>query len=181
MKLYTVTNNANSCYNGKFNTKEEAQALADKLNDEAIDRGNHQIFYNVELLDFEDDTKKLEQALINYAINEASSEDVAKVLNVDADAIQSALVDFAEEWNEAEEPSDADEVIDKWVEFFMCDDAPTDVELTKHNNGSDYLEWSWRGKYYWVQGEFYVDDSNVLHHTFIAPNGKEFEIVCDYE
>jgi hypothetical protein len=58
MKLYTVINNANSCYNGKFNTKEEAQALADKLNDEAIDRGNHQIFYNVELLDFEDDTKE---------------------------------------------------------------------------------------------------------------------------
>ena len=123
----------------------------------------------------------LEQALIDFAINEASSDDVAQVLNVDADAIQGALVDFAEEWNEAEEPSDADGVIDKWVEFFTCDDQPTDVELTKHNNGSDCLEWAWRGKYYWVQGEFYVDDSNVLHHTFIAPNGKEFEIVCDYE
>ena len=126
-------------------------------------------------------TKELEQALINYAINEASSDDVAQVLKVDADAIQGALVDFAEEWDEAEEPEDGDAVIDKWLGFFTCDDQPTDVELTKHNNGSDCLEWSWRGKYYWAQGEFYVDDSNLLHHTFIAPNGKEIEIVCNYE
>lgn len=123
----------------------------------------------------------LEQALIDYAINEASHEDVAKVLNVDADDIQGALVDFAEEWNEADEPSDADEVIDKWVEFFTCDDQPTDVELTKHNNGSDYLEWTWRGKHYWEQGEFHVDADNNLHNTFYAPNGKAIEIVTPYE
>lgn len=125
-------------------------------------------------------TKDLEQALIDFAINAASGDDVAKVLNVDADAIQGALADFAEEWDEAEEPEEGDAVIDKWVEFFTCDDAPTDVELTKHNNGSDMLEWAWKGKYYWVQGEFYVDDNNVLHHTFIAPNGKEIEIVINY-
>lgn len=123
----------------------------------------------------------LEQALIDYAINEASHVDVAKVLNVDADDIQGALVDFAEEWNEADEPSDADEVIDKWVEFFTCDDQPTDVELTKHNNGSDYLEWTWRGKHYWEQGEFQVDADNNLHNTFYAPNGKAIEIVTPYE
>lgn len=181
MKLYTVINNANSCYTGKFNTKEEAQALADKLNDEAIEQGNHQIFYNVGLVEFEDDTKELEQSLINYAINEANSDDVAEVLNVDADDIQGALVDFAEEWNEADEPSDADAVIDKWVEFFTSDAKVEDVMLSKHGYNDDYLTWTYMGKEYWAEGEFYVDDSSVLHHTFIAPNGKEIEIECDYE
>ena len=60
----------------------------------------------------------IEQALINYAINEASSEDVAQVLKVDADAIKGSLIDFCDEWNEAEEPEDSDAVIDKWVKFF---------------------------------------------------------------
>lgn len=181
MKLYTVTNNANSCYTGKFITKEEAQALADKLNDEAKERGNHQIFYNVGLLDFEDDTKELEQSLINYAINEASSEDVAQVLNVDADAIQGALVDFAEEWNEADEPKDGDAVIDKWVEFFTSNENPTDITLTKGGYGHDTLTWSYMGKSYDCTGEFFIDKNNNLHHTFIAPSGKEIEIVTPYE
>ena len=61
----------------------------------------------------------IEQALINYAINEASSEDVAQVLKVDAEAIQGALVDFKDEWDEADEPEDGDAVIDKWVEILL--------------------------------------------------------------
>ena len=122
----------------------------------------------------------LEQALINYAINEASSEDVAQVLNVDADVIQGALIDFKDEWDEAEEPEDGDAVIDKWVDFFTSNAKAEDVKLTKHGF-NDYLSWTYQGKEYWAQGEFYVDDSNVLHHTFIAPNGKEIEITCDYE
>ena len=126
-------------------------------------------------------TKELEQALINYAINEANSEDVAQVLNVDADAIQGALVDFKDEWDEAEEPEDGDAVIDKWVKFFTSDAKVEDVMLSKHGYNNNYLSWAYQGKEYWAQGEFYVDDSNVLHHTFIAPNGKEIEIVCDYE
>ena len=56
-----------------------------------------------------------------------------------------------------------------------------DVMLSKHGYNNDYLSWTYMGKEYWAQGEFYVDDSNVLHHTFIAPNGKEIEIECDYE
>ena len=123
----------------------------------------------------------IEQALINYAINEASSEDVAQVLNVDADAIQSALVDFKDEWDEADEPEDGDAVIDKWVKFFTSDAKVEDVMLSKHGYNDDYLTWTYMGKEYWAEGEFYVDDSNVLHHTFIAPNGKEIEITCDYE
>lgn len=123
----------------------------------------------------------LEQALIDYAINEASSEDVAKVLNVDADAIQGALVDFAEEWDEAEEPSDADAVIDKWVEFFTSNENPTDITLTKGGYGHDTLTWSYMGKSYDCTGEFFIDKDNNLHHTFIAPSGKEVEIVTPYE
>lgn len=123
----------------------------------------------------------LEQALIDYAINEASSDDVAQVLNVDADAIQSALVDFAEEWNEADEPKDGDAVIDKWVEFFTSNENPTDITLTKGGYGHDTLTWSYMGKDYDCTGEFYVDADNKLHHTFVAPSGREIEIVCDYE
>lgn len=123
----------------------------------------------------------IKQALINFAINEASSEDVAQVLKVDADAIQSALVDFKDEWDEADEPEDGDAVIDKWVKFFTSDAKVEDVMLSKHGYNDDYLTWTYMGKEYWAQGEFYVDDSSVLHHTFIAPNGKEIEIECDYE
>lgn len=126
-------------------------------------------------------TKELEQVLINYAINEASSEDVAQVLKVDADAIKGALIDFKDEWDEAEEPEDGDAVIDKWVKFFTSDAKVEDVMLSKHGYNDDYLTWTYMGKEYWEEGEFYVDDSNVLHHTFIAPNGKEIEIECDYE
>jgi hypothetical protein len=82
-------------------------------------------------------TKELEQVLIDYAINEASSDDVAQVLKVDADAIQGALVDFAEEWNEADEPEDGDAVIDKWGEFFTSDAKVEDVMLTKHGYNDD--------------------------------------------
>ena len=121
-------------------------------------------------------TKELEQALINYAINEASSVDVAQVLNVEADNILDTLLDFRKEWNEAEEPEDADEIIDKYVALFIYDGDVEDVRLTKHHNLGDYLEWIYMGKEYWAQGEFYVDNNNVLHQTFIAPNGKEIEI-----
>ena len=69
----------------------------------------------------------------------------------------------------------------QWVEFFTSDAKVEDVMLSKHGYNDDYLTWTYQGKEYWAQGEFYVDDSNVLHHTFIAPNGKEIEIVCDYE
>lgn len=65
----------------------------------------------------------IEQALINYAINSVSSTEVAQLLNVDANDIQQALNEFNDEWDEADEPSDADAVIDKWVEF-----------LTTHND-----------------------------------------------
>ena len=65
-------------------------------------------------------TKELERVLMNYAINEASSEDVAQILNVDADDIEGALISFGNEWNEANEPEEGDEVIDKWAKFFTC-------------------------------------------------------------
>lgn len=125
-------------------------------------------------------TKDLEQALINYAINEASSEGVAQVLNVDADAIQGALIDFKDEWDEAEEPEDADDVITKWVGFFTSDEYPTDITLTKGSYGHDLLEWSYMGKQYQCEGEFKVTERGNLHHTFIAPNGKEMEVVVNY-
>ena len=56
-----------------------------------------------------------------------------------------------------------------------------DVMLAKHGYNDDYLSWTYKGKEYWAQGEFYVDDCGVLHHTFITPEGKEIEIACDYD
>ena len=124
----------------------------------------------------------LEQALIDYAINECSHVEVAQVLNVNPDAIQSSLVDFKDEWDEADEPKDGDAVIGKWVEFFTSDENPTDITLDKGNyNTGDPLTWSYMGKEYSCTGEFHVDADNKLHHTFVAPSGREIEIVCDYE
>ena len=120
--------------------------------------------------------------LKRFAINEASHVDVAQVLNVDADDIEQALIDFKEKWDEADEPEEADEVIDKWVEFFTAEPNVEDVELMKGNyNTGDTLTWTYNGKEYSCTGEFYVDKDNVLHHTFIAPNGKEIEITTPYE
>lgn len=57
-----------------------------------------------------------------------------------------------------------------------------DVELMKGSyNTGDTLSWSYNGKDYSCTGEFYVDDDNKLHHSFIAPSGKEIEIICDYD
>lgn len=55
-----------------------------------------------------------------------------------------------------------------------------DVELEKHGNGSDYLSWKIDGTEQWCQGEFFVDKDGNLHHTAIAPNGDEVEIVVKY-
>jgi len=65
--------------------------------------------------------------------------------------------------------------------LYYNDERPTDIMLSKHGYNNDYLSWTYQGKEYWAEGEFYVDDSNVLHHTFITPTGKEIEIECDYE
>ena len=65
--------------------------------------------------------------------------------------------------------------------LYYNDEQPEDVMLSKHGNNDDYLSWSYMDKEYWAQGEFYVDDSNVLYHTFITPTGREIEITCDYE
>lgn len=125
--------------------------------------------------------KKLEQALLDYAINEIDSDTVASILNVDANDIQGTLADFSQEWDEADEPEDSDAVIDKYVDIFTYTGEPQDIELTKHNSGGDYLTWTYNGKEYWCQGEFYVDSDNNLHHTFYAPSGKAVEIVTPYE
>ncbi len=56
-----------------------------------------------------------------------------------------------------------------------------DIILTKHSNGSDNLQYKADGKKSEVDGEFYVDKENKLHHTHIFENGDELEIVIPYE
>jgi len=55
-----------------------------------------------------------------------------------------------------------------------------DVTLTKGSYGHDLLEWSYNGKDYSCEGEFYVDKWGNLRHTFIAPDGTEIEIITNY-
>lgn len=62
--------------------------------------------------------------------------------------------------------------------FYQNGEEVENVELIK--GATDTLSWSYMGKDYSCTGEFYVKNS-YLFHTFIAPSGKEFEIVCDYE
>ena len=66
--------------------------------------------------------------------------------------------------------------------LYYNDENPTDITLNKGNYSTgDTLTWSYMGKEYSCTGEFYVDTDNKLHHTFVAPSGREIEIVCDYE
>lgn len=56
------------------------------------------------------------------------------------------------------------------------------IELLKGNyNQGDTLSWSYDGKDYSSTGEFFVDKNNMLHHTFVTPDGKEIEIEIKYE
>lgn len=64
--------------------------------------------------------------------------------------------------------------------LYYNNEHPTDITLTKGGYGHDLLEWSYMGKQYQCEGDFYVDESNNLHHTFIAPTGKEMEITTSY-
>ena len=56
-----------------------------------------------------------------------------------------------------------------------------DIMLTKHNNGSDNLQYVADGKPYEWDGDFFVDKNYRLHHTHIFENGDEQEIVIPYE
>ena len=57
----------------------------------------------------------------------------------------------------------------------------TDVMLTKHHNGSDFLSYKADGKTVEVWGEFYIDGGYRLHHTHIFDDAQETEIVIPYE
>jgi hypothetical protein len=48
----------------------------------------------------------------------------------------------------------------------------TDKEVTKVNNGY-FVSYVYAGENYWVQGEFYIDTKNYLHHSHFTKRGKE--------
>lgn len=56
-----------------------------------------------------------------------------------------------------------------------------DIVLTKHSNGSDNLQFTFDGKNFEVDGDFWVDKENKLHHTHIFEDGEGIEIVIPYE
>lgn len=69
-----------------------------------------------------------------------------------------------------------------WLVGIEDDNEVENVELLKGGyNQGDTLIWTYADKDYSCTGEFYVDKDNNLHHTFIAPSGKEIEIVTPYE
>lgn len=53
--------------------------------------------------------------------------------------------------------------------------------LTKHHDGNDNLQYTADGQCFEVDGEFYVDKLNWLHHTHIFEDGSEVEIIIPYE
>lgn len=67
-----------------------------------------------------------------------------------------------------------------YEDSYVVEHEVENVELEKHGNGSDYLSWKIDGTEQWCQGEFFVDKDGNLHHTAIAPNGDEVEIVVKY-
>lgn len=90
-----------------------------------------------------------------------------------------------EELDETGEPSEAqiDELKAYLREHYTTpiEHRIEDVMLTKHHNGSDNLQYTADGKTFEVDGEFYVDKVNKLHHTHLFENGDEIEIVIPYE
>ena len=64
--------------------------------------------------------------------------------------------------------------------LYYNDENPTDITLTKGSYGHDLLEWTYMGKQIQCEGEFKVTERGNLRHTFIAPTGKEIEIVTNY-
>lgn len=55
-----------------------------------------------------------------------------------------------------------------------------DIMLTKHSHG-DNLQYTADGQHIEVDGEFFVDKLNWLHHSHIFADGSEVEIVVPYE
>lgn len=71
-QFYSVVNNANAYLYGKFTNKEDAQMLADQMNDEAKHCRNFQIYYNVDVVEFEDEptmTKSEKNGKYTYIFN----------------------------------------------------------------------------------------------------------------
>ena len=90
-----------------------------------------------------------------------------------------------EELDETGEPSEAQ--IEE-LKAYLRENYTTPIEhriediiLTKHSNGSDNLQYKADGKMSEVDGEFYVDKDDLLHHTHIFENGDELEIVIPYK
>lgn len=60
-------------------------------------------------------------------------------------------------------------------------EAPHSIMVEKGAYNHDTLTFEYMGKEYSVSGEFEVNEWGNLRHTFVAPTGKEFEIVTPYE
>lgn len=123
----------------------------------------------------------LEDMLHYFAMDECDTATVAQVFGVDPADIESTLDSFRGEWDATDSPEDCDDLIDRYLDIFTYTGDAEDITLTKGSYNNDLLEWSYMGKEYCCQGEFFVDKDNILHHTFIASNGKEIEITTPYE
>lgn len=64
--------------------------------------------------------------------------------------------------------------------YYNNNEFPTNMELEKGNYGHDVLRWSYMGRDYACEGEFEVNEWGNLHHIFVAPTGKEFNICIAY-
>lgn len=81
---FTVVNNANSVCQGQFKTREQAEVLADNLQEQAItEHHNHQIIYSVEQIEVNEpttDKERLFNEIWAYSANSACLSNIEEII-----------------------------------------------------------------------------------------------------
>lgn len=81
---FTVVNNANSACQGQFKTREQAEVLADNLQEQAItEHHNHQIIYSVEQIELNEpttDRERLFDEIWAYSANSACLSNIEEII-----------------------------------------------------------------------------------------------------
>lgn len=127
------------------------------------------------------DYTRLNQLLVGYLYDKTFGEYIAMELDVELPLIKDTLRDFEKEYNEGKTLEEFDAVFDKYMQIFTYDGPAENVSVSRCGGGEDLVSWTYNGKRYHHQGYFFIDDDSILHDSFIAPNGKEIEIVVPYE
>lgn len=173
--------------NADLANRRHAQNLENRINEAVIENLKKKVYgaiatYNADPFICDNDTII---EMVAYTIRDYGLRHVEDSMQAFDDALKRLDLDDENKY----EVSAVYETLDKRLTICFNEDYNfienidvEDVELMKGNhNTGDTLSWTYNGKDYSCTGEFYVDKDNNLHHTFIAPNGKEIEITIPYE